>query len=129
MQVSAGDWVADVGAGAGYYSMRLAGLVGPEGKVIAEDISDSSMRWLHARVKAFDLANVEIVKGTADDPRLPADQLTLHEIDPELVRKELREAGFGVVRYEDPFVKWRLGVGNTGASATDLWLMTAVRPK
>lgn len=37
----------DVGAGAGYYSMRIAGLVGPDGNVIAEDISDSSMRWLN----------------------------------------------------------------------------------
>jgi len=55
--------------------MRLAEIVGPEGKVFAEDISDSAMRWLNARVKVFDLSNVEIVKGTADDPRLPADRL------------------------------------------------------
>jgi predicted methyltransferase len=180
LQVSRGDWVADVGAGAGYYSMRLAEIVGPEGKVFAEDISDSAMRWLNARVKVFDLSNVEIVKGTADDPRLPADrletvlivdsyhhftnyqamlekilhalkpggrliiadysfaehraqpradQLKLHEIDPELVRKEVGTAGFEVVKFEDPFVKWRPGVGNTRASATDIWLMTAIRRK
>src|SRR5262249_40559990 len=40
LKVSRGDWVADVGAGGGYYSMRLAEIVGPEGKVFAEDISD-----------------------------------------------------------------------------------------
>ena len=160
--------------------MRLAQLVGPDGKVFAEDISESSMRWLNARVKAFDLANVEIVKGTGDNPGLPAkrleavlivdsyhhftscgamlekilsalkpggrrviadyssadhrgqpraEQIKLHQIDPELVRKELEEAGFEVVKCEDPFVKWRPGVGNTRASATDFWLMTATRPK
>ncbi len=73
LHVSKGDWVADVGAGAGYYSMRLSDLVGPAGKVYAEDISDVAMRWLHGRVTVFDLRNVEVVKGAADDPKLPAD--------------------------------------------------------
>jgi ubiquinone/menaquinone biosynthesis C-methylase UbiE len=76
LQVSRGDWVADVGAGAGYYSMRLAEMVGPAGKVFAEDISDSSMGWLNARVNAFKLSNVEVVKGAIDDPRLPAGRLS-----------------------------------------------------
>ena len=73
LDVSSGGWVADLGAGGGYYSMRLSDVVGPTGKVFAEDISDSSLRWLHQRVKVFDLRNVEVVKGDADDPRLPAD--------------------------------------------------------
>ena len=171
--------MADVGAGAGYYSMRLAEMVGAGGKVFAEDISDSAMRWLNARVSVFDLSNVEVVKGAVDDPKLPAgrlaavlivdsyhhftnyqamlekillslkpggrlviadyslgehraqpraDQLKHHEIDPELVRKELQTAGFKVVKCEDPFVKWGPGVGNTRASATDMWLMIAIRP-
>jgi hypothetical protein len=38
-------------------------------------------------------------------------------------------AGFEVVKFEDPFVKWRPGVGNTRASATDIWLMTAILRK
>jgi ubiquinone/menaquinone biosynthesis C-methylase UbiE len=63
MEVVPGDWVADVGAGAGYYSMRLSQLVGPEGKVFAEDISDDTIGWLNERVKVFDLRNVEVVKG------------------------------------------------------------------
>ena len=179
MQVSPGDWVADVGAGGGYYSMRLADMVGPEGKVFAEDISNSAMRWLNSRMKLFNLSNVEIVKGEADDPKLPADrlaavlivdsyhhfadhqamlqkilhslkpggrlvivdysfaehrtlhradQLQLHEIDPGLVRTEAVQAGFQLVKCEDPFVKWRPGVGNTRVSAADLWLMVLSRP-
>src|SRR5258707_1303148 len=75
LQVSKGDWVADVGAGGGYYSMRLAELTGPEGKVIAEEISDSPIRALNARIKAFDLGNVEVLKGDAEDPKLPEDRL------------------------------------------------------
>lgn len=75
LDVSRGDWVADLGAGGGYYSMRLSEVVGPTGKVFAEDISDNSMRWLNQRVKVFDLRNVEVVKGEADNPRLPADAL------------------------------------------------------
>ncbi len=75
MQVSSGDWVADVGAGDGYYAMRLSAIVGPGGKVFAEDISDFAMEWMHRRAKLFDLSNVEIVKGQVDDPKLPADSL------------------------------------------------------
>jgi predicted methyltransferase len=73
LEVSRGDWVADLGAGGGYYSMRLSDVVGPTGKVFAEDVSENSIRWLHQRVKVFDLRNVEVVKGEADDPTLPAD--------------------------------------------------------
>ncbi len=75
LDLSRGDWVADLGAGGGYYSMRLSDVVGPTGKVFAEDISENSMRWLHQRVKVFDLRNVEVVKGEADNPKLAADSL------------------------------------------------------
>jgi len=75
LQISRGDWVADVGAGNGYYSQRLADLVGPTGKVFAEDVADYAMNFLHRRVTIFDLRNVEVVKGDADNPKLPADSL------------------------------------------------------
>ena len=75
LEVSQGDLVADVRAGAGYYSMRLSEIVGPNGKVFAEDISNSAMGWLSARVRAFNLPNFEIVKGESKDPRLPIDRL------------------------------------------------------
>jgi ubiquinone/menaquinone biosynthesis C-methylase UbiE len=75
LSISGGDWVADVGAGNGYYSQRLADLVGPAGKVFAEDIADYAMNFLRQRVTVFDLRNVEVVKGDADNPKLPADSL------------------------------------------------------
>jgi predicted methyltransferase len=75
MKAAPGDWVADVGAGAGYYSMRLSAIVGPRGKVFAEEIWDPAIKWLDLRVKLFDLRNVEVVKGEDDNPKLPADSL------------------------------------------------------
>jgi ubiquinone/menaquinone biosynthesis C-methylase UbiE len=75
LAVSSGDWVADVGAGNGYYSQRLSEVVGPTGKVFAEDISDYMMGFLKARVKLFDLKNVELIKGDDDNPKLPASSL------------------------------------------------------
>jgi len=179
LEVAAGDWVADVGAGAGYYSVRLSALVGPGGKVFAEDISDTALVWLDRRVKLFHLPNVELVNGAADDPKLPAgslaavlvvnsyhhftqpqamaaqilralkpggrlviadyslqahrnesraEQLKRHEIDPDVVRAELAQAGFQVLKTEDPFLKRMPDRKNAGAIANaDMWLMTAVR--
>jgi ubiquinone/menaquinone biosynthesis C-methylase UbiE len=75
LAASKGDWVADVGAGNGYYVQRMAGLVGPAGKVFAEDIADHSIEWLHQRVREYDLRNVEVVKGDIGDPALRADSL------------------------------------------------------
>jgi predicted methyltransferase len=76
LKISRGDWVADVGAGAGYYSMRISELVGPDGKVLAEDITTAAMGWLNARVRVFDLHNVEVIKGDAVEPRLPPNRLS-----------------------------------------------------
>ena len=75
MNASPGDWVADVGAGAGYYAMRLSTIVGPQGKVFAEEIGTNVLRTLDLRVKLFELHNVEVVKGEDDNPKLPAESL------------------------------------------------------
>jgi len=75
LEIGRGDMSADVGAGNGYYVLHMANLVGPAGKVFAEDISDDAIGFLNLRVKMFDLRNVEIIKGTADDPKLPPDSL------------------------------------------------------
>ena len=75
LELKPGDWAADVGAGAGYYSMRLCHLVGEKGKVIAEDISDTSIRNLKSRQDAFALRNMEVLKGEPDDPKLPESRL------------------------------------------------------
>jgi hypothetical protein len=65
----------------------------------------------------------------AEHRALPrADQLQLHEIDPELVQTEAGQAGFQLVKRQDQFVKWEPGVGNTRANAADLWLMALTRP-
>jgi hypothetical protein len=58
-----------------------------------------------------------------------ATQLQHHQIAPEMVRAEVEERGFQVVRVEDPFAKWKAGPGNTRGTPTDFWLLIAVRPK
>ena len=76
LEIYDGDWVADVGAGNGYYVQRMADLVGPKGKVFAEDIADHAIEWLHQRVKVYDLYNVEVVKGNISSPDLPENSLS-----------------------------------------------------
>jgi ubiquinone/menaquinone biosynthesis C-methylase UbiE len=71
-QIRAGTTVADIGAGEGYYTIRLAERVGERGRVLAEDIDPEAIRRLGARVERERLDNVSIKLGTPDDPRLPA---------------------------------------------------------
>lgn len=71
--VAPGMSVADIGAGEGYYTVRLAGRVGPKGRVLAQDIDAGALSRLGARAERDRLGNVSIVHGTANDPRLPAD--------------------------------------------------------
>lgn len=66
-----GMTVADIGAGEGYYTVRLAARVGEQGRVVANDIDEDALRRLGARVEAERLDNVSIVLGAPDDPRLP----------------------------------------------------------
>lgn len=65
-----GMTIADIGAGTGYYTVRLAPRLMPRGKVIAEDIMPATVRQLRARVRKAGLTNVEVVLGRPDDPRL-----------------------------------------------------------
>lgn len=71
--VKPGMTVADLGAGEGYYTVRLADAVGRKGRVLAEDIDRDALDRLGQRVERERLDNVSIRLGTADDPRLPAD--------------------------------------------------------
>jgi SAM-dependent methyltransferase len=75
LNVVPGARVADVGAGDGFFTVRLARAVGPAGRVIAEDIDGEALARLRARVADELLGNVEVVQGEADDPRLPVDTL------------------------------------------------------
>lgn len=70
--VRSGMWVADVGAGQGYYTVRLARVVGASGRVLAEDIVPQVTDQLSDRVQRERLDNVAIRLGTPDDPQLPA---------------------------------------------------------
>jgi predicted methyltransferase len=69
--VKPGMWVADVGAGQGYYTVRLAPVVGPKGRVLAEDIDPLTRDQLSDRVQRERLDNVAVKLGTADNPMLP----------------------------------------------------------
>jgi len=69
--VRRGMWVADVGAGQGYYTVRLARVVGAQGRVLAEDIMPQVTDQLSDRVQRERLDNVAIRLGTPDDPKLP----------------------------------------------------------
>ena len=70
--VKPGMWVADVGAGEGYYTVRLAPAVGPSGRVLAEDIVEETRDRLVQRVQRERLDNVAVLLGKPDDPMLPA---------------------------------------------------------
>jgi ubiquinone/menaquinone biosynthesis C-methylase UbiE len=70
--VAPGMWVADIGAGEGYYTVRLAPAVGPRGRVLAEDIVDETHDRLVQRVQRENLDNVAVLLGKGDDPMLPA---------------------------------------------------------
>ncbi len=72
-EIAPGMTVADIGAGEGYYTVRLAERVGREGRVLAQDIDREALQRLGDRVERERLDNVSIKPGDADDPHLPED--------------------------------------------------------
>lgn len=104
-----GMTVADIGAGEGYYTVRLASRVGEEGRVLAQDIDEDALRRLGNRVERERLDNVSIKLGTPDDPGLPSnsfDRIFLvhmyHEVTEPYaflwrLRPALREGGQVIV--------------------------------
>ena len=71
--IADGSSVADLGAGGGWFTVRLSRRVGPNGRVYAEDIQPQMIESIARRVSREGLANVVTVLGTPDDPRLPTD--------------------------------------------------------
>lgn len=69
--IHAGQTVADIGAGSGYYTVRVAPVVGARGKVIAQDIVPDYVSKLRTRARRAGLTNVHFVVGSPGDPRLP----------------------------------------------------------
>jgi ubiquinone/menaquinone biosynthesis C-methylase UbiE len=75
LRIGDGSVVADVGAGGGWFTVRLARRVGPQGVVYAEDIQEQMLESIDRRVKREGLRNVRMVLGASDDPKLPAERL------------------------------------------------------
>ena len=98
--IRAGAVVADIGAGVGYFTWRLAERVGPGGRVYANDIQPAMLERLKRNMAERGLHNVEPVLGIASDPRLPAGTIDLallvdvyHEFSrPEAMLRKIREA-------------------------------------
>lgn len=75
--IKSGMTVADIGAGSGYYVVRLSPIVGPHGRIIAEDVVPKYLRGLRRRVRDLGLRNVVISLGEPHDPRLPTNSLDI----------------------------------------------------
>jgi predicted methyltransferase len=73
--IMGGSSVADVGAGEGFFTFRLAHEVGPAGRVYAVEVAADDLRRLRERVSREGVPQVEVVAGERDDPRLPGDSL------------------------------------------------------
>lgn len=100
MDLRPGMVVADIGAGSGYYTVRLAERVGPSGHVYATDIQQGMLDLLSRRLASARLGNVTTILGGVDDPRLPPRTIDLalmvdvyHELAaPQTFLRRLREA-------------------------------------
>ena len=77
LRIRKGATVADIGAGSGYWTIRLAKSVGPTGKVYASDIQAGMLTLLQQNVTRAKIDNVTPVLGTIDDPKLPSESIDL----------------------------------------------------
>ncbi len=100
LNLKPGSTVADIGAGGGWFSVRAARRVAPNGRVIAEEINPKAIVSIQQRAQREHLPNIKTVLGTPDDPRLSPNTLdaalmlkVYHEIaHPPLVLASLRAA-------------------------------------
>jgi ubiquinone/menaquinone biosynthesis C-methylase UbiE len=119
LKIPRGATVADIGAGAGYHSIRLARRVGPKGTVLATDLQPEMLRMLRQNARSARATNIKPIRATQRDTKLPAGEVDLilmvdvyHECsDPEATLrglfKALKERGRLVLvefRGEDPEV-------------------------
>jgi ubiquinone/menaquinone biosynthesis C-methylase UbiE len=122
LQLTPGMTVADIGAGTGYMTLRMARRVGPTGKVYGVDIQQIMIDRLTANARRAGLTNVEPVLGTSADPRLPAGRIDLalmvdvyHELSQpqamlDALHRALKPSGRLVLleyRKEDPSIPIR----------------------
>jgi len=100
LKIAKGASVADIGAGSGFITERLAARVGPTGKVYANDLQPQMLQMLANRLARKKITNVTLVLGDLDDPKLPAASVDLeimvdvyHEFSrPQAMLRKLREA-------------------------------------
>jgi ubiquinone/menaquinone biosynthesis C-methylase UbiE len=100
LKIPKGATVADIGAGVGYFTWRLAERVGPNGIVYGEDIQQAMLDQLRKNMAERHLVNVRPVLGAVDTPKLPLNSLDLilmvdvyHEFsEPEKMLDRMREA-------------------------------------
>jgi ubiquinone/menaquinone biosynthesis C-methylase UbiE len=100
LEIHQGAVVADIGAGVGYFTWRLADVVGPTGKVYANDIQPEMIQLLKKNIRDRGLKNVEPVLGKYDDPKLPREEVDLallvdvyHEFsEPQKMLDRIRES-------------------------------------
>ncbi len=118
LNIERGDVVADIGSGSGYFTMPLAGAVGPEGTVYAADIDEGLNEYLEERLERANYQNVEVILAQPEDPNLPETDIdlifmcnTYHYLDDptsyfSTVREYTRERGrVAIIDYDGS--KWR----------------------
>ena len=98
--IKKGSVVADIGAGSGYMTLKMARRVGANGSVYANDIQQPMLDLLDKRLKKGKITNVRLVLGTPDDPKLPAESIEMallvdvyHEFSqPQAMLRHLHDA-------------------------------------
>src|SRR5688572_18602460 len=100
LEIRPGQVVADIGAGSGYYAVRLADAVGSTGRVYATDIQPEMLAIIKKKIEAGAPRNIELVLGTPTESRLPDGAIDLalmvdvyHELaQPQLFLRSLKRA-------------------------------------
>ena len=100
LKITKGSSVADIGAGSGYITVRLAARVGAAGRVFANDVQPQMLNILARRLSDSKITNVTLVEGTIDDPKLPPASVDLaimvdvyHELSqPQAILRHLRDS-------------------------------------
>jgi ubiquinone/menaquinone biosynthesis C-methylase UbiE len=77
LEIKAGDRVADIGAGSGFYTFRISEMVGAKGRVFAVDIQPEMIKIIRGRMRNWKLKNIQPVQGTIADPKLKANDIDL----------------------------------------------------
>lgn len=99
LPITSSSVVADIGAGSGYYTFRIASKV-PDGKVYAVEVQDAALEYLEKQSKVLNLDNVVPIKGSEESPNLPENAIDLvimvdvyHELEyPQEMLRAIRES-------------------------------------